>query len=99
MRRAGQVIVDYELSITSPLPKRDAIMKSKNNKRSLASVLSTFGLGENAMMETKDDGVFGHDEADVTMISYLLQAASCGKEVIRVLSDDTDVFMLLVYWV
>ena len=33
------------------------------------------------------------------MISYVLQAANHGKSVIRVLSDDTDVFVLLVYWV
>ena len=39
MRRAAEVPIDYELSITSPLPKRDAIMKSKNNKRILASVV------------------------------------------------------------
>lgn len=39
VRRAGEVLIDYELSITSPLPKRDAILKSKNNKRRLESVL------------------------------------------------------------
>ena len=44
MRRAGEVIIDYEFSITSKLPKRDVIMKSKNDKRRLASVLSTFSL-------------------------------------------------------
>ena len=48
-------------------------------------------------METPDDGTFSHDEADVTMISYVFEAASRGKRVIRVLSDDTDVFLLLVY--
>ena len=50
-------------------------------------------------METQDDGAFRQDEADVTMISYVLQAANHGRSVIRVLSDDTDVFVLLVYWV
>ena len=44
-------------------------------------------------METQDDGAFSHNEAGV------LQAANHGKSVIRVLSDDTDVFVLLVYWV
>ena len=96
-RRAGEVIIDYEFTITSHLPKRDVIMKSKNNRRRLASVLSTFSLGEHATMETLDDGIFAHDEADVTMISYVLQAASQGQNVIRVLNDDTDVFVLLVY--
>jgi len=99
MRRAGEVIIDYELSITSSLPKRDAILKSKNNKRKLASVLHTFSLGESYRMDTADDGAFGHDEADITMISYVLEAANSDKAVIRVLSDDTDVFVLLVYWV
>ena len=35
----------------------------------------------------------------MTMIAYLLQAAEGGKSVIRILKDDTDVFVLLVYLV
>ena len=35
----------------------------------------------------------------MAMIAYLLQAAERGKSVIRILTDDTDVFALLVYWV
>ncbi len=97
MQHAGEVVIDYELSITSPLPKRDAILKSKRNKRRLASVLCTFSLEDTVTMETHDDGAFGHDEADVTMISYVLQAANHGRCVIRVLSDNTDVFVLLVH--
>ena len=49
-------------------------------------------------METKDDGAFSHDEAYITIISCVLAAANDGKNAIRVLSDDTDVFFLLVYW-
>ena len=63
MRRGNESIIDYELSITSHLPKRDAILKSKNNKRMLASVLSTFSL------------LGDKYEADITMISFLLEAA------------------------
>ena len=99
MRRAGEVIIHYELSITTSLPKRDTILKIKYNKRKFASMLSTFSVGENVTMETQDDGVFDHDEADVTMVSYVLKSANNGKRVIHVLSDDTDVFVLLVYWV
>ena len=40
--------------------------------------------------------LYNHDEANVTMVSHVIQAASHGKSVIRVLSDDTDVFVLLV---
>ena len=80
-----------KLSLTmSSLPKRDAILKSKNNKRKLASVLSTFSVTENVTMETIDNGASDHDEADITIISYVLAAANYGKNVI-------SVFILLVY--
>ena len=42
-------------------------------------------------------GVFGNNEADITMISYLLMSADPGSQVIRIPSDDTDVFVLLLY--
>ena len=99
MQRAAEVPIDYELSITSPLPKRDAIMNSKNYKRKLASVLSTFTIADMTTTESRDDSAFDHYEADITMISYVIKAANCEKDVIRVLSDHTDVFVLLVYWV
>ena len=50
-------------------------------------------------IDSRYNGGFEHDGADVTMIAYLLQAAEGGKSVIRILTDDTDVFVLLVYWV
>jgi len=74
-------------------------MKSKHNKWRLARVLSTFSLGENITIETADDGIYGHDEAVITNLCYVLEASSSGEDVIRVLSDDTDIFVLLVYWV
>jgi len=49
-------------------------------------------------MKTRGDAEFGHDQADITMISYVTVAANSGKSVIRVHSDDTDVFVPLVYW-
>ena len=75
IRRASEVVIDYYLSIASHLPKREAIMKSKSNKRKLASVLGTFDLGENVITKTADDGAFCYDEADVTMISFVLEEA------------------------
>ena len=42
--------------------------------------------------------MFGHEEADITLISYVLQAVGEGKNVVRVFCDDTDVFVLLVFW-
>ena len=33
------------------------------------------------------------------MVSYVLEAARCEKSNIRVLSDDIDVLVLMVYWI
>ena len=37
-------------------------------------------------------------EADVTLCSYMLKAVAEGAQTIRILSDDTDIFVLLVHW-
>ena len=50
-------------------------------------------------MDSRGDGGFTQDKADVTMIAYMLQAAEFGKDVIRILSDYTGVFVMLEYWV
>ena len=50
-------------------------------------------------MESRVDTGFAHDEADITMVAYTLQAAESVKMVIRFLSDDTGVFVLLMYWI
>ena len=43
--------------------------------------------------------MYSHDEADITIISYLLEVVKNGKNIVRVISDDTDIFVLLIYWV
>ena len=98
VRRAGEGSVSYNLTHNSPLPHRDAIMKNKQNKVELTRLISSFDMGENVSTESRADATFDHDEADITLISYLLQDAEPGK-VIRIVSDDTDVFVLLVYWI
>ena len=35
----------------------------------------------------------------MTMVTFLMEAAKSSQSVTRILSDDTDVFVLLVYWV
>ena len=50
-------------------------------------------------IDSRYNGGFEHDEAGVTMIAYLPQAGESGKSVIRILTDDTDVFVLLVHLV
>ena len=60
-------------------------MKNKHNKRGLSRLLCTFNMGCGVTVHSIDDGVFGHDEADITIISYMLQAADGGCHVVRVL--------------
>ena len=60
-------------------------------------MVSLFNLGPNETMDSRDDGAFTLDEANVTKIAYLLQAAKLGKDIIRILTDDTDVLVMLVY--
>ena len=76
MRRGGVGSTNYNIAINSPLPSRDAILKNKHNKRQLSRVLSTFNMSGAVMIDTRNPGVFGHGEADVTIISYVLQAVS-----------------------
>ena len=97
--RAGEGSVNYNITISSKLPCRDAIMKSKANKKALVRVVSTFNLGNNVTMVGRVDSMYSHDEADITIISYLLKAVKNGKNIVRLISDDTDVFVLLIYWV
>ena len=99
MRRAGLGSINYDLTVNTPLPSREVIMRNKHNKLQLSKVLSTLNFGEGITVESCTNGVFTHDEADITMISYVLMAAESNTQVIRILSYDTDVFILLVYWV
>ena len=98
MRRASLGSINYDLTINTPLPSRDAIMGKKHNKLQLSKILSTDSFGERVTVESASNGVFNHDEADITMISYLLMVAETDTRAIRILSDDTDKFALLMYW-
>ena len=50
----------------SPPP---AVLKINRNERRMESLLCTFGLGENAKMDTQDEGMFSPDDARNTVIS------------------------------
>ena len=49
-------------------------------------------------MVGEDEGLFNLEEADVLMVSLMVDAVRDGKKVIRILSDDTDVFIILMFW-
>ena len=91
-RAIGVCAGTYNLTLTSPLPNREVIMKSKANKRLISRLLCTCTLAPNMLMVGEDEGLFNHEEADVLMVSFMIDAVRDGKKAIRILGDDTDVF-------
>ena len=98
-RRGGIGATHYKLTVNSPLPCREAVMKSTSTKTQLSCLLCTFDLTTNNVLFVNHTDCIGkHEVADITLISYMLQAAAAGAPTICILSDDTDIFDLLVYW-
>ncbi|KAJ3588278.1 hypothetical protein NHX12_011871 [Muraenolepis orangiensis] len=65
-------------------------MKSTSNKTQLSRLLCTYELtAAKIMLVNHMDCIVNHEEADVTLISYMLEAARAGAPTIRI---------LLVYW-
>ena len=80
------------------LPCREVILHNSKNKNLLNNFLCSYPLPHNIQLVNMLDCVVTHDEADVTLCSYMLKPVAEGAQTIRILSDDTDVFVLLVYW-
>ena len=96
MRRAGVVSKNYNIPINSP-PNRDTFLKNPHKTLQLSRVFNTFDMSAAVTIDTQDTGVFTYEEVGVTIISYVLHAVGEGKNVVRVLCDDKDVFTLLVF--
>ena len=55
-------------------------------------------LGNKIELVSRADSIVKHDEADISLISYILHGVSRGAPTVRILTDDIDVFILLVCW-
>ena len=82
------------INISNFLPKWDDVLKYTHNEE--LWVLKAFRYVGN--VET-DDEIYSDNEADVTMVTHMLAAANALKKIIRIKSNDTTIFILLVYWV
>ena len=98
-RATGMRAGTYNLTLTSPFHNREVIMKIKANKILLLRLLCTCTLAPNMLMVGEGEGLFNHEDADVLMVSFMIDAVRDGKKVIRILIDDTDVFVILIFWV
>lgn len=66
------------------------------NKSLLNNILCGYPLQHNIVNQL--DCVVTHAEATVTICSFMLKAAADEAQTIRILSDNTNVFVLLMYW-
>ena len=89
---------EVRLTPNTLLPCREVILHNSKNKNMLNNILCSYPLPHNIQLVNMLDCVVTHDEADITLCSYMLKAVAEGAQTIRILSDDTDVFVLLVYW-
>ena len=74
-------------------------MKCDENKRSLINFLCDMDHTNQLLSLIGEGGPYTHEEADVVIISYLLELIQQGKTHIQVLADDrhfrtVDVFLL-----
>ena len=88
---------DLRLTPNTLLPCRDVIIHNSKNKNLLNNILCSYPLPHNIQLVNMLDCVVTYDEADVTLCSYMLKAVAEGAQTIRILNEDTDVFVLFVY--
>ena len=89
---------EVRLTTNTVLPCREVILHNSKNKNLLNNILCSYPLPHNIQLVNMLDCVVTHDEGDVTLCSYMLKAVAAGAQTIQILSDDTNVFILLVYW-
>ena len=64
----------------------------------LNNILCGYSFQHNIQLVNKLDCKVSHAEADITLCSYMMKAAAHGAQTIRILSNGTNVVVLLVYW-
>ena len=48
-------------------------------------------------MAEREESIYSHDEAELTVIIYILEAVRNGKNTVRVISNDTDVSVVFIF--
>ena len=72
-------------------------MKSDVNKRAMVQYVCVTNRTNPQLQFIGDKCVYHHEEVDVKIISYLLKLLPPRKD-IQILADDTDIFVLLVFF-
>ncbi len=99
-RTAGGVVyTSLVLTMDTCLPSaRDAVMKSLHNKKDLIRVFTTSNSSDSVDVIGEENSAFKHEEAYCNIISYVQFLIHEQKKSIQVIAEDTDIFVLLVYF-
>ena len=99
LRRAGGTVPRHHtLSKDMPLPSQDIIMKRDEDKDQLIKLFCDTNHGCPTLhIIGKEQSMFNHEEADANIVRYLLTLHE-EKRHIQVGADDTDIFVLLVFF-
>ena len=76
LRRPGDGTIPYHLATNTPLPARKYVMGNNDNKRQLIQLLCPFHICEKLELVSYLDCMARHDEADITLISYMCSMLS-----------------------
>ena len=89
----------HKLTRETVLPRREAIMNSNSTKKELIYQLCINRTPDNITMVGEEQCLFGHEEADVNILSYTDMLVKRGKRNIQINADDNDIFILLMCFV
>ena len=81
------------LTSHTQLPPKNEIMTSNHNKKALIKCLCEVETNDRLKL-IGDESRYHHEEADVKIISHLLDILP-NKSHVQVLADDTDILVLL----
>ena len=94
-RAGGAKLQKYSLNPETVLPNKDIVMKSDQNKTEVIKIICKYEhTYRNLHMIGIEQSKFSHEEADVTIIGYLLKYRQ-GRKHIQVTADYMDIFVLL----
>jgi len=96
-RAKGTVPRKYTLNSDTTIPAKNAVMTSDENKKALINFICNTTHTNSSLHLIAENGTFGHEEADVNVISYLLKLLP-EKQHLQIVADDTDNFVLLVFF-
>ena len=97
-RAADAHCPSHHLTMDTVLPPREVVMKNTENKKQLLKLLCEANTADHIHMTCEGLCLFGHEEADVCIVTYLQRIIQEGNTKIVVAADDTDIFALLVHF-